>query len=342
MSILALLDKNWVRKFLQKRFYKYFPKAKGLVDLKIKILKVFLDYRRVVVKYDLLLTGKRNFRKAIVVKAEKKDGFPKESSGIKIDYLTNVFLKKHGLGHLTVRALEYYSPLQAFFYEPIDGDCLKQLSIDHLDKKFIKLIPQVAQAIKRIHNLKTRPRFLAQDNAREQKQYNRYLNLVKKNYPFGLKRFEKIIETCKTLRLEYKDYFIPENYCITHGDLHSGNIFIVNRQIKFLDFSDSAFYDPLNDLGCFFINTELMFEYDFHKNYRELIQKVKNLFCQAYFHRPLTDSENIRIHYYILTNLSRIISYVAFCEASYKTQTGRNQLLEKLIKIGEEKLEKNF
>jgi hypothetical protein len=344
MSILVLLDKKWVKNFLQKRLYKYFPEAKSLIGFDIKILKVFLDYHRVVIRYDLLLAGKKKFRKAIIVKAEKGKGFLKESSRTETDYLTNIFLRKQKLGHLVVLALEYYYPLQAFFYEPVDGGCLKQLSIEHRGEEFVNLIPQVVQALKQIHNLKAKPRFIVRGDIEERKQHSRYLDLIKKYYPFGFKRFKKIIKACENLKLKYNDYFIPKNYCITHGDLHSGNIFMVDHQIKFLDFSDSTFYDPLDDLGCFFINTELMFEYDFHKNYREMIQKVEDLFCQIYFRRPLTRSEKIRIYYYILNNLSRIISYVALSEFNYKTQVGPDELLEKLIKISEEKIaqDKNF
>lgn len=332
MSILKLLDKKWAKNFFRNRLFNYLPEAKELIDLKIEILKVFLNYQRLTVKYDLLLTGKnKDFKKSIIAKAEKKD------SGNKRDYLTNIFLRAQGLNNLVSRPLEYYEPLRAFFYEMIEGLCLKQLSIEKKANEFFSFIPRTAKAIKKIHKIKRVSKIL-KEKGLEEKKYRHYLFLVKKYYPFGCQRFEKIIRGCQNLKSTYRKILSPENNCLTHGDLHSGNIFIARRQIKFLDFSDSCFNDPLNDLGCFFINTELMFEYDFHQNYQKMVKEVVNLFCKNYFQRPVTETEKQRIHYYLLNNLTRIISYVALSESQYKKSADSNDLLEKLIKIGEEKL----
>lgn len=338
MSILNLLDKKWVGKFLQNRFTNYFPEAEKLIGFEIKIIRVFLNYQRLVARYNLILSSRNeNFKKSVMVKAEKKTGFLGKTSGTKIDYLTNLFLREQKLDNLVVKPLEYYRPLQAFFYEPIEGLCLKQLSIDCRGQEFINFIPLVAESAKKIHCLKNN-KIIVKDRSWENKQYKHYLFLAKKYYPFGFKRFENLIQTCRDFRAKNKNDFSSQNYCLTHGDLHSGNIFIADQKIKLLDFSDAGISDPFNDLGCFFINTELMFEYDFHQNFKEMTNKVKSLFCQNYFNRDLTDSEKKRIYYYGLNNLYRIISYVALSESQYKKPAGFNDLLEKLIKIGEEKL----
>ncbi|MBZ9572534.1 phosphotransferase [Patescibacteria group bacterium] len=344
MSILNLLDKKWVGNFFQGRFAKYFPEAEKLIDFRIKILKIFLNYQRISIRYNLLLSSQsKSFKKSVIVKAEKKTGSVKKTSGIEIDYLTNLFIKAQGLNYLIPRILEYYQPLGAFFYEPIEGLCLKQLSIEHRSEEFMKLIPKVAVAIKKIHQFRNKYQIILKNQAWENEQYKHNLFLIEKYYPFNFERFKKLIKACKDFKLKHKDDFSSENYCLTHGDLHSGNIFITDQRIKFLDFSDAGLYDPLSDLGSFFIHTELMFEYDFHQNYQEMIKEVRGLFYQDYFNRSPTNSEKNRIYYYILNNLFRIIGYAALNEGSYKKLTGPNKLLEKLIKIGEEKLiSKNF
>jgi len=155
MPILNLLDGKWVEKFLQNRFHKYFPKSEKLIDFKIKTLKIFLDHQRISVRYNLILSYRdKNLKKSIIVKAEKKTNFNKGISKIKIDYLANLILKNQGLDHIIPRALEYYQPLGAFFYEPIEGTCLKQLSIKHRGKEFLKFIPEVATFLKKIHLIK--------------------------------------------------------------------------------------------------------------------------------------------------------------------------------------------
>ncbi|UZE93241.1 MAG: aminoglycoside phosphotransferase family protein [Candidatus Nealsonbacteria bacterium] len=339
MQILNLLDRKWVEKFLQNRFHKYFPKAEKLIDFKIKTLKIFLDHQRISTRYNLVLSYRnKNLKKSIIVKAEKKPNFDEGISRIKTDYLANLILTNQGLNYLIPRALEYYQPLGAFFYEPIEGTCLKQLSIEHRGEEFLKFIPEVATSLKKIHLVKNHQQIILRNQAWEKRQYKNYLCLMEKYYPFGLDRFKKLIQYCKNFRIKNKNDFSVKNYCLTHGDLHSGNIFISKRQIRFLDFSEARLYDPLSDLGCFFMHTELMLEYDFHANYQEMINKVKNLFYQNYFTRPPTNPEKNRVYYYSLHTLFKIIGYAALNENSDRKLIESNKLLEKLIKIGEEKI----
>ncbi len=338
-SISILSDKKWAEDFLQPRFAKYFPEAKKLIDIEIKVIKTFLDYQRIIVKYNLVLSGKNgDFKKSIIVKAERKNNSLKPV-GTKIDYSINFFLEKNKLGDIIARPLEYYNPLQAFFCETIEGECLKQISANHQSEKFINFIPMVAEAVQKIHCLKNKG-IIIKNQLWENRQQKIYLSLIKKHYPFGLKRFKNLILFCRDFKIKNRKDFSGQDNHLIHGDLHSGNIFTTEQKIKIIDFSEAGVADPLYDLGYFFIHTELMFEYDFHQNYQEMIEKVKSLFCQNYFQRQPSDSEKKRISYYALNNLCHIISYASINEQCQKKQIKTSDLMEKLIKIGEEKLKK--
>ena len=342
--IIILLDKKWIGKFFQNRFAQYFHGAKKLIDFDIEVIKIFLNHQRLIARYNLILSGRNGiFKKTIIVKAEKKIGFFGKPAGTKTDYSTNIFLREQKLDNLVPRPLEYYQPLLAFFYEAIEGVCLRQLSINRHSQEFMDFIPIVAEAVQKIHCLKNN-KIIVNGQHWENKQHKFYLFLVKKYYPFGFNHFKNLIQACRDFKIKNKNYFRSrfQSLRLTHGDLHSGNIFIVNENIKLLDFSDASASDPLSDLGCFFIHTELMFEHDFHQNYKEMTDKMKLLFCRNYFNRDLSDSDKKIIYYYMLSNLCRIISYASMDGNKHKETMEANDLLEKLIKIGEEKIKTSY
>jgi thiamine kinase-like enzyme len=338
-TIVSLLDKKWVDDFLQSRLQKFFPGTEKLTRFEIKPLKIFLDYQRISARYNLLLSSdNRTLRKSVVVKAEKESDSSGKTSGTEIDYLANSALKNQGLGCLTTRALEYYKPLRAFFYEPIEGVCLKQLSIEHEAEQFLKFIPEVASSLKKIHLIDKPRKIDSRSQAWEEKQYKNYLGLMKKYYSPGFKPLKGLVEYCRAVKEKGGDNFSSQKYCLTHGDLHNGNIFVSDRRIKFLDFSEAGVYDPLSDLGCFFMHTELMFEYDFHPDYQEMMKRLKKSFYQSYLGRLPNKPEEDRILYHSIITLCKIISYVALNENSEGKPIESNKLLDKLIGIGQKKI----
>ncbi len=120
---------------------------------------------------------------------------------------------------------------------------------------------------------------------------------------------------------------------MTHGDFYSRNVLITNGHLKLIDFSQSAIYDPLNDIGNFLINTELMFEYDFPKTFSNLMEELKESFFKNYF----SSIDEFKINYFILTNLIRITAFASISEGKLRTGNKLDPVMEKLLRFGKEK-----
>jgi len=327
-SIKFLLNQDWVKDFFSKKISQYFPQ-KQLINCEIEPLKIYLDYKSVVIRYRLELSDEKNniSEKNIIGKAEK----PEQNSYILTDYSTTKFLWEQGLNDIVPRPLEYLAAFNLYLYEFVPGYFLQELSIKHKDQEFLGKIPAVVEGLKRIHELKGLKKKQKEEN------WKGDLRLVKKYWPAALDKTLLWVKGCRLLRKKYRKYFDTKFYKITHGDFYSRNILVNKDQIKLIDFSNSAVYDPLNDVGNFLINTELMFEYDFPDNYRRLMKKVEDIFFQNYFSRPITKEEKFKINYFILTNLIRIIAFCAMSEESKNPPQQSSIIMDKLIKFGEEK-----
>jgi len=334
-SIKFLLSRAWAKNFFNEKAGQYFL-AKKLIDCEIKLLKVYFNYRRMVVKYRLKLLDKEKniFEKEVAAKAEQGP-----SREILNDFLTTKFLWQRGLNDLVARPLEYLSSFNLYLYEFIPGYFLQALSNQRQDQKFLAQIPRLVKALKRFHQIEVtkKDNFVNQDRKSEARACRRELRLVKRFWPAGFDKISFWQRRCQFLRNKYEKYFLPEFHQLTHGDFYSRNILINNRQIKLLDFSNSSAYEPMNDLGNFLINTELMFEYDFPKSYPLLMKKLKTLLFQNYFSRPMTAGQEFKINYFVFRNLIRIIALVARSEASEKLPQRPGPTMEKLIRFGEAK-----
>jgi thiamine kinase-like enzyme len=209
----------------------------------------------------------------------------------------------------------------------------------HKDREFLEKIPAIVNSLKEVHKIKTRKkdRIIVKNKKQEEKEWQKGLKLVRQYYPSAIDEVTLWVKKCRTLRNRNKKYFNVDSYKMTHGDFYSRNILINNGLIKLIDFSNSCFCDPLNDVGNFLINTELMFEYDFHDNHRQLMEILKDIFLKNYFSKPATKEQKFKINYFILTNLIRIIAFAAMSEGSKKIPSRSNVVMDKLIKIGEEK-----
>jgi len=331
--IKFLLNENWAKDFFNKKSVQYFPQKK-LIDCKVEPLKIYLDYKSVVIKYHLeLLDEEKNiFEKNIIGKAEK----PEQNSNILTDYSTTKFLWEQGLNDIVPKPLEYLPLFNLYLYEFVPGFFLQELSVEHKDREFLDKIPAVVRGLKRIHGVKTPKK------KQREGQWQRDLKLVRRYWPAAFDKTLLWVEGCRLLRKRYKKYFDIKFYKMTHGDFYSRNILVspINDQIKLIDFSNSAVYEPLNDVANFLINTELMFEYDFPDSYRRLMEKLKDIFFQNYFSQSIKKEQELKINYFVLKNLIRIIAFAAMSEGSKKPPDQSSIIMDKLIRFGEEKYNK--
>lgn len=335
-SIKILLNQKWAKDFFNKKIGQYFPKKK-LINCEVEPLKIYLNYKSVVVKYRLELLDEKNnvSEKNIVGKAEKLE----ENSNILNDYSTTKFLREQGLNDIVPKPIDYLPLFNLYLYEFIPGYFLQELSVKQKDQEFLDKIPDIVKGLKRIHEVKVKKKdkIIRQDRKQEEKQWQHNLKLVQQYFPAVSDKTSLWIRTCQLLRNKYRKHFDSKVYQMTHGDFYSRNILVNPGQIKLIDFSNSVIYEPLNDVGNFLINTELMFEYDFHDTYRDLMKKLKDIFFQNYFSESKTEEQEFKINYFILTNLIRIIAFAAMSEGSKKLSDQRSIVMEKLIRFGEEK-----
>lgn len=333
-SIKILLNQKWAKDFFNKKIGQYFPKKK-LISCEVEPLKIYLNYKSIVAKYHLELLDEENnvSEKNIVGKAEKLE----QNSNILNDYSTTKFLQKQGLNDIVPKPIDYLPLFNLYLYEFIPGYFLQELSVKQKDQEFLDKIPNIVKILKRIHEVKIRKKdkMIRQDRKQEEKQWQHELKLVEQYFPAVFDKTLLWIKACRVLRNKYRKYFDNKVYQMTHGDFYSRNILVNINQIKLIDFSNSVIYEPLNDVGNFLINTELMFEYDFHDTYRLLMEKLKDVFFQNYFSQPRTEEQEFKINYFILTNLIRIIA--ATSEESKEMPNQSSIVMEKLIRFGEEK-----
>jgi len=333
-SIKILLNQKWAKDFFNKKIAQYFPKKK-LINCEVEPLKIYLNYKSVVIKYHLELLDEENnvSEKNIVGKAEKLE----QNSNILNDYSTTKFLQEQGLNDIVPKPIDYLPLFNLYLYEFIPGYFLQELSVKQKDQEFLDKIPNIVKSLKRIHEVKVRKKdkMIRQDRKQEEKQWQHDLKLVQQYFPAVFDKTLLWIKACRVLRNKYRKYFDNKVYQMTHGDFYSRNILINPERIKLIDFSNSVIYEPLNDVGNFLINTELMFEYDFHDTYLLLMKKLKDVFFQNYFSQPKTEEQEFKINYFILTNLIRIIA--ATSEESKKLSNQPSIVMEKLIRFGEEK-----
>jgi len=333
-SIKILLNQKWAKDFFNKKIAQYFPKKK-LINCEVEPLKIYLNYKSVVIKYHLELLDEEDnvSEKNIVGKAEKLE----QNSNILNDYSTTKFLQEQGLNDIVPKPIDYLPLFNLYLYEFMPGYFLQELSVKQKDQEFLDKIPNIVKSLKRIQEVKVRKKdkMIRQDRKQEEKQWQHDLKLVQQYFPAVFDKTLLWTKACRVLRNKYRKYFDNKVYQMTHGDFYSRNILINPERIKLIDFSNSVIYEPLNDVGNFLINTELMFEYDFHDTYLLLMKKLKDVFFQNYFSQPKTEEQEFKINYFILTNLIRIIA--ATSEESKKLPNQPSIVMEKLIRFGEEK-----
>jgi len=340
-SIKILLNQKWAKDFFNKKNGQYFPQKK-IINCEVEPLKIYLNYKSVVVKYRLELLDEENniSEKNIVGKTERLSPVGREqNSNILNDYSTTKFLRKQGLKDIVPKPIDYLPLFNLYLYEFIPGYFLQELSVKQKDQEFLDKIPDIVKSLKRIHEVKVKKKdkMIRQDRKQEEKQWQYDLKLIQQYFPAVFDKTLLWIKACRVLRNKYRKYFDNKVYQMTHGDFYSRNILVNIGQIKLIDFSNSVIYEPLNDVGNFLINTELMFEYDFHETYRLLMEKLKDIFFQNYFSQLRTEEQEFKINYFILTNLIRIIAFAAMREGSKKLSNQPSIVMEKLIRFGEEK-----
>lgn len=344
-------NQTWVTKFLSKKLKKYWPEAKFLVSLKIEIIKIFLNYLRFTLRYRLFvqtISGKIKEKK-IIIKIEKPKKFvwPPRIGRVKKDFLATTFLSKHGLSSILPRPLEclYQNKYTAYLYEEIEGEVLKNF-IQNKNWKinyFYQKVPEAIRALKKIHAIKKKPPY-ANGNPKKKLEdgMDNWLRTIKKYYPPGKETVESIFSDLKMIEKKYKNYlFNRKNYCVTHGDFQSDNIIVgKDKKIFLIDLADSHYFNPLDDLASFLIQSELHFKYIKPKIYKELTEKLRRIVCLSYFRGKIKPTDEFQINFFSAKDILRIITFVSFTQKRWQTVRAHSEMMDSLLSFAKDKIEK--
>lgn len=341
------LDNSWALEFLSPRIKKYWPEAKELVALKIDVIKIFLDYLRFTLRYRVFMKTKSGkiIEKKIILKIERPKNFswPPRIGRVERDFLATKFLVKNGLNNVLPRPLEFYKPLCAYLYEEVAGETLKDF-IQHENWRinhFLKNVPAAIHTLKKIHTIKRRPPYangnhkkVIEDGIRE------WFDIIFKYYPAGRVRAKAIVVALEKIEKKYKKFFFSrEKYATTHGDFQSDNIIVgKDGKIKFIDLSDSKFFNPLDDLASFLVQSELHFKYVRPKSYRTLTEKLKKITYAAYFGKKIKKENELQIDFFAAKDVLRIITFVSFTQRSWQTVRDHSEMMDALLTFTENKI----
>jgi thiamine kinase-like enzyme len=343
------LDNAWALKFLIPRVKKYWPEAENLVSFKIEVLKIFLDYLRFTLRYRVFLKMKSGkiVEKKIILKGEKPKNFswPPRIGRVEKDFLATRFLGKSGLKNIFPRPLEFYRPFRAYLYEEVSGEVLKNFvqTENWRINTFFKNVPLAIRALKKIHAIKRRPPYAdgGHEKIIENGIYDWY-DILAKYYPAGKTRAAKIVSSLEKIQKKYKTlFFNRKKYSVTHGDFQNDNIIIgEDGKIKFIDLSDSNFFNPLDDLASFLIQSEMHLKYVRSKQYKSLTKKLKTLTYAAYFGKKITPRDKLQIEFFAAKDILRIITFISFTERAWRTVHNHSKMMDNLLTFAEEKIKK--
>ncbi len=307
-EIKKLLNQEKVEKIIFPLLRKKFPSLKKIDSLEIEVLRNFLGkFKNLTVRYKLILNfGKRKKKMNLIAKINTLTLTPKRW------YKVSQVLEKNYFRDIP-EVLGYLPKFNTVFYQEIKGISIQELLAEKRILKVLDLIPPIASLLRNFHSLKIKRFFIIKNKNEEKREHRHWLFLIKKCAPKFLKRFKKIYYSLMKFKEKNQEIFLKEkDYILTHGDFHFGNLILIDKKIKMIDFSESDLYDPLNDVGSFLSQTESMLRYYFPKKFLIYQRKIENLFLKIYFNRKLKSEEEKRIGFFktrVFLQIAAILSF---------------------------------
>lgn len=307
-KIKKLLNKDWVKTFLNKRIKRYFPKARKIDDLEVEILRNFLGkFRNLTVRYRLILDFKRYRKKEnILAKINSQTSMPKRW------FKVAVLLRRKGFKDIP-DFLDYLPAFNTVLYKEVKGEVLQDLLMQKKMIKILKIIPQLAKILKRFHSLRIKNFYLTKDKKEENREHRHWFFLIRKCAPLFAKRFRKIYYLLINYKEKNKSIFLKKReYILTHGDFHFGNLILSGKKMKIIDFSETDIYDPLNDVASFLAQTDSMARYYLTRKFLPFQRKVEKIFLRNYFGREINKEEIVRITFFKIRNFLQMAAILSF------------------------------
>jgi len=303
------LSRDFMFSFFKRRLYKYFPGARNLEKIEIDLVRNFLGkFRNLTIKYSLYLDlGKTLEIKVLRGKCNAYHDNPRRYFKI-LSYL-----KKKKVP--CPKPIDYLPYLNLLLYEDIPGISFQEMLSEKEYLPILENIPKIAKTLKILHEIKpSQDLILPKRDKRTINRENRHwLFLVKKCFPQKYQEFKNKLLKLNAYGEKTKIYdFDPKNLSLIHGDFHLGNILKQKDKIFILDFSDSFFSDPFEDLGYFLVQTRSMFRhYDF-RNYRKIYPKIEKEFLKNYFGNNSSQKNFVSLYFWQARSLFQMTAIHTF------------------------------
>lgn len=322
------LNKEYMFSYFNKRKQKFLPKNMKLLDINIDLVRNFRGkFRNMSLRYELITNkGKRIVR----AKINKYQDVPQR------EWQTLVFVKKYGLGRNVSLPLDYFKPLNIFFYLETPGISFEKLLSQKKLRYHSQFITPIAQWLRRIHSIKKRPYFLPVKTIQQERLERRHwFFLVKKCGPSFYPRFSRVLKALWNFKQKNNNIFIgPKQFSLVHGDFHWGNIIRNKDQFRVIDFGYAFLGDRLEDVGAFLAQNDSMFRY-YSPDFISRAQKIRHTFIKKYFGKKLNNNQQIRLLYFEIQKILQMAAILVFIEPNKEY---KKRGVTKLLKITEEKL----
>lgn len=319
------LDKAYMLFLFKRRREKFLSKREKLVDIHIDLVRNFRDkFRNMSLKYELVTNyGTRVVR----AKIHKRQDTPYRA------YNVLEWFKAHGLGKYTAQALDYYRPLNMFFYKEAPGISFEEL-MSQKPRIHIQFAPLIAQFLKQVHGISQQLTFLPTKTIKQQlKERRHWFFLVRKCAPQFYPLYSDNLRKLWAYKKQHEDLFLDKSqFRLVHGDFHWGNILkSSSSRFKVIDFGCAFLGDPLEDVGGFLAQTDSMFHYyapDFTSN----AGIIRKRFMQSYFGSlGGSASQEKRLLYFEIQKILEMAAIVAFLEPDPESKAkGMERLLAKV------------
>ncbi len=327
-----VLNKEYMFSFFQKRKKKFFKEKDELINLKIELIRNFRGkFRNMSLKYELL-TNKES--KIVRAKIHSQQDVPRR------EWQVLNRLKKAGLKRHLAPALDYFKPLNIFFYQEVPGKSLEELLSQKKVNIHLKVISQVAGWLRKVHQISKKSDFLPIKNRRQELIERRHwFFIVRKCAPKFYPLFQQLLKELWQFKQKNKDIFLNFNqFGVVHGDFHWGNVIVESSpgQFTVIDFGYAFLGDPMEDVGGFLAQNDSMFHY-YAPDFLVKGHKIRELFLKNYFTKKEESNDEIkkRLLYFEIQKILEMAAILGFIESN---EEDKNRGMTTLLTRAKEKL----
>lgn len=282
-KILDLLDEKIVFELFQKNVLPVYEKYERLdekIEIKPKKKLIWTDTYHVVFEYVCTFYEKSGESKKISIFCTAHDNEPRQ---IVYDHLKILIESNFAKDELvSPLPLFYNEKYNATFYQGVEGKTLYEFIKLNNKEKINQYIAGTANWFARLHslNLGDRQNEIKIQTIKEVVPgKERIMEQISIHHPHLLDIYEKIYQELE--KRENKFFTNKENIRTIHGDAHSENVIITDKEhIAVIDFADMCQSDFARDLGSFM--QQLEFKLIKVTQDRIYAEKMKNLFLDSY------------------------------------------------------------